>query len=89
LKVGALEGFVDVADDRVGLVQLKAIVLERRHLAERMAGEMLGRRVGARENVDLDEIVRSTLLFQRKPTGPSVGAVGWAVDDGFGHNNPP
>src|SRR5437764_14294761 len=91
MQIGRLQrrrrkAFVDVAQDRLRLVQRKAVVLESRHLGERVAFEVRWLAVFA--EADLDKVVRDALFGQRQPGAPDIGAARRAIDNRPRHELP-
>ena len=86
LQRRALEGLVDIARDRAGLIELERAVFERRDAAERMAHPVRGRHAVGAEDLDLVQGVGHALLFQRQARHARVHAARQAVQlHGIGH----
>src|SRR5260370_41597444 len=73
------EALVDVAQDRLRLVELEAVMLEGRHLGKGVAQEMRLRAMLA--DCDLDKLVGDPLFGKRQAGAPHIGAARRAIDD--------
>src|SRR5579875_2775721 len=73
------EALVDIAHDRLRLVEVKAVMLESRHFGEGVARQM--RLLAMLAERHLDEIVGDPLFRERHPRAPHIGAAGRTIDD--------
>src|SRR5882757_3405222 len=76
---------VEVAQDGLALVEAETAVLQHRHPAKGMAGQMLRRAEGARRH--RRKAIGRAFLFQRGQDGSSKWTAGNGMDDEFGHND--
>jgi hypothetical protein len=74
---------VDIAQDRLGLVQPVVAVIENGDLAQGVARKMLGR--AERSRPHRRQPIGRALLFQSDHHGAAVGAAGNAMDGEIGH----
>jgi hypothetical protein len=83
LQRRAGETFVDVTHDRLGLIEREAVMLEGRHLGERLTRQM-GLLAMSAEG-DVDKFVRHSFFRQGQPRAPYICAHGGAIDDRVSH----
>ncbi len=81
------ETLVDIAHDRLGLVEGKAVVLEGRDLGEGLASQM--RRFAVSAERHLDKLVGDALFGERQSRAPHIGAAGRTVNDRMRHHRSP
>ncbi len=89
LQIPAGNLLIDVADDRVRLVEIEAVMGEGRHLAERIARQERWLLVIALHHRDVDELVGGRLFFEGETHSTHIGAEDGTTDDRRGHEGSP
>src|SRR6202035_4475520 len=77
------KALVDIAHDRLGLVERKSVMLEGRNLGKRLARQVQLLAVSPERHID--QLVRHPLFRQREPRAPHMSAAGRAIDDRVSH----